>query len=75
MNRMTRGMASKAVDSRSVNRREMIDYIARMSQELTDMAYQADCKFVAYLLKMATMAAREEASREALENDPEECPC
>ncbi len=75
MNKMTRRMAEKAFNPDSVSRREMIDYIARMSQELTDMAYQADCKFVAYLLKMATMAAREEATREALENDPEECPC
>ena len=75
MNKMSRRMAGKAFESDTVSRREMIDYIARMSQELTDMAYQADCKFVAYLLKMATMAAREEATREALENDPEECPC
>jgi hypothetical protein len=39
-----------------------LEYIARMSQELANMAYKLDRKFVAYLLNMASMAAREEAA-------------
>jgi hypothetical protein len=67
--------AGKVATPDSVEQLEILRYIARMSQELTDMAHQVDCKFLAYLLNMASMAAREEAARIADEGKAEECPC
>ena len=51
--------------------RSQLEYIARMSQELAGMAYQLDRKFIAYLLNMACIAAREEISE--LARQREEC--
>ncbi len=50
-----------------------LEYIARMSQELANMAYHLDRKFVAYLLNMASLAAREEAAEIRHERQATDC--
>ena len=50
-----------------------LEYIARMSQELANMAYRLDRKFIAYLLNMASMAAREEAAEAGKQRQTTDC--
>jgi len=46
-----------------------LEYIARMSEEMARMAAHCDKKFIAYLLSMVFLAAREEKSHGPCAND------
>ena len=51
------------------SRADELDYIARMSEELSRMAARCDKKFIAYLLSMVSLAAREENMHNPCAND------
>ena len=51
------------------SRVDELDYIARMSEEMARMAARCDRKFIAYLLSMVSLAAREENTHNPCAND------
>ena len=51
------------------SKKDELDYIARMSEEMARMAANCDRKFIAYLLSMVALAAREEHMKQSCAND------
>ncbi len=50
-------------------KKDELEYIARMSEEMARMAARCDKKFIAYLLSMVALAAREEHMKNPCAND------
>ena len=67
---MASGKNNKNGKKRTVEtEKDELDYIARMSEEMARMAAHCDRKFIAYLLSMVALAAREEHMKQPCAND------